>query len=300
MMHRLYYIRAALVLGFLGAIYGFWRNADTVPLKCVPPAPERTLIMMDGSCRKLDNQGGRSGPLAARVARPSSPSEVVKTTHPGLRVVMDQGCDLPLRLATVKQVFAQPLSQPELGEVLAYLVSPLADDLPAAERERDLRNQMLNALRRDVRYAAVAVPELVSQAADKEQDEGLRDYALQHLAAWVPNLPPAERAAALGALKAALKNPLGTYAGTALLGLHDLAQGNNLDPDFDINREARRILLDEKYTIESRLSALTLVAERPAADPAVEALARDWLGASYLPLGARLAAEAFLRKNASL
>jgi len=202
-------------------------------------------------------------------------------------------------LAAIDELFKVPLPPVTLVDVLTYLGTPVNDDIPSAERERALRNQLLNALRQGAAYAQIAVPSLVRQAANSKQDDGMRDYALQHLAAWVPTLPPEEKQAALRALEAALLNPTGTYSGTALIGLNDLARRHYLAANFDIGAESRRIVLDEKYNMSSRLTALTLVAERTAADPAVVTLARQWADSPYIQLGARRAAEAFLRKLAA-
>jgi hypothetical protein len=274
----------------------WWCARAPLPVESAPP-PVQTLIMADGSIRTVDV--GRDGLGQIRPTAPrQAPAPVgMKTTAPSLRIIGDPACSLPQRLASVDGLFKAPLPPATLVDVLTYLSSPVQEDIPAAERERALRNQLLNALRQGSAYAQVAVPALVKQAADPKQDDGMRDYALQHLAAWVPTLPPAEKQAALSALEAALLNPAGTYSGTALIGLNDLARRNCLDPKFDISAEERRIVLDEKYNISSRLTALTLVAERPVADPAVETLARQWAESPYIQLGARRAAEAFLRKR---
>ena len=261
--------------------------------------PVQTLVMADGSIRMGVASGGGSVQPLTPAPRPAPAGESFKTTSPSLRIISDPARSLPQRLAAVDELFDAPLPPAALIDVLTYLGTPVDDDIPVAERERALRNQLLNALRQGSAYAQIAVPSLVRQAADPKQDDGMRDYALQHLAAWVPTLPPEEKQAALSALVAALLNPTGTYSGTALIGLNDLARRNYLDLKFDIGAETRRIVLDEKYHMSSRLTALTLVAERSVADPAVETLARQWAKSPYIQLGARRAAEAFLRKRAA-
>ena len=267
----------------------------------VEPAqvPVQTLVMADGSIRTGSVSGGGTVQPLSPSPRAAPAGENFKTTAPSMRIISDPARSLPQRLAAVDELFNAPLPPAALVDVLTYLGTPVVDDIPAAERERALRNQLFNALRQGPAYAQIAVPSLVRQAADPQQDDGMRDYALQHLAAWVPTLPPAEKQVALGALEAALLNPTGTYSGTALIGLNDMARRNYLVTNFDIGAEARRIVLDENYNISSRLTSLTLVAEREAADPAVETLARQWAESPYIQLGARRAAEAFLRKRAA-
>ena len=285
-----------LVAGGAGGV-AWWCVRARLPVETAQ-LPVQTLIMADGSIRIGVVRSVGPGETRSPASSPASAGVSFKTTAPSLRIIGDPGCSLPQRLAAVDGLFAAPLPPATLFDVLTYLGSPVADDIPAAERERALRNQLLNALRQGPAYVQVAVPVLVEQAADPKRDDGLRDYALQHLAAWVPTLPPKEKQAALRALEAALLNPAGTYSGTALIGLNDLARRNCLDTEFDIDAQARRIVLDEKYTMSSRLTALTLAAERGGADPAVETLARQWAESPYIQLGARRAAEAFLRNLA--
>ena len=261
--------------------------------------PVQTLIMADGSIRTVVVSGVGPGQTLSPAPRPAAAAVSFNPTAPSLRIIGDPACSLPQRLAAVDGLFNAPLPLATLFDVLTYLGAPVQDDIPAAERERALRNQLLNALRQGPAYAQIAIPELVRQAADPEHDDGMRDYALQHLAAWVPTLSLKEKQAALRALEAALLNPDSTYSGTALIGLNDLARRNCLDAKFDISAEARRIVLDEKYNISSRLTALSLAAERSVADSAVETLARQWAESPYIQLGARRAAEAFLRNIAA-
>jgi hypothetical protein len=174
-------------------------------------------------------------------------------------------------------------------------------DAAAADRERALRNGLLNRLREHSRHAADVVPVLVSQAKNPAQDPGLRDYALQHLAAWVPALDEAQRAQAIPALMEALDEKTATYAGTALAGLNDLAKRGLLKDPFDSAEEARRIALDVRAGVLSRLTALSLATELGVQDDDLVALARGWSApGSPVPEGARRAALAFLKIQPSL
>jgi len=253
------------------------------------------LKMADGRTLRVSVPDGAPQIPRSSIPKPAASAVAFRTNNPLLQVIVDSARELPTRLAAVGQLSSAPLPQETLKETLTYLATPVSDEPAVAERERALRNELLNMLRLDPARAAVAVPALVRQAADTDQDPGMRDYALQHLAAWVPGLPVDEKKQAVLALQNALKDPEGTYAGTALLGLDDLSRRKLLTGNFDTGAEARRIVLDDQYNILSRLSAMALVSELHVQDAALETMARRWTDTPSLPLGARRAAEAFLR-----
>ena len=147
--------------------------------------PVQTLVMADGSIRtEVVSGGGTVQPLSP-APRPAPAGENFKTTAPSLRIISDPARSLPQRLAAVDELFNAPLPPAALVDVLTYLGTPVDDDIPAAERERALRNQLLNALRQGPAYAQIAVPSLVWQAADPQQDDGMRDYAVLPVLLWV-------------------------------------------------------------------------------------------------------------------
>ena len=251
----------------------------------------------------VPSQGG-DAPLSdeARIqdslAVSSTPALAAKpfvTEDPTLRSVADAGERLPVRLNEVSRLLSRPLTALALAETIEFLQSPVPTDSAAIERERALRNSLLNRLRDYPEHAASLVPALATQAADATQDPGLRDYALQHLAAWAPKLDDAMRAQAFPALLAGLQQRDGTYAGTALVGLNDLAKRGFLLGDFDAAAEARSIALDEGADVRSRLTALALISELGGKDDELARLAGVWSApGSSVPEGARRVAQAYL------
>jgi hypothetical protein len=240
---------------------------------------------------------GMAGGLPLRVPAPRP----FVTDNPELRVVADPSATLPARFDAASRLLAASLADAALKEVIGFLRSPLPADYFAAERERALRNGLLNQLREHGGHAPSLVPALVAMAADPSQDPGLRDYALQHLAAWMPALDAAERAQAIPALQAALRQPAATYAGTGLVGLHDLAARGLLPEPFDAVAEARRISLDERMSVFSRRTALALAAELGVRDDDLAILAKRWAEPrSPVPEGARRVAQNFLKLKSSL
>lgn len=243
---------------------------------------------------------GPEGVFVVPAAPPAPPPKPFAASDPVLRAVADPGVSLPARFDAGARLLSQPLPPSVLAETIAFLGSPVPDDAAALERERALRNGVLNGLRAHSGHAAALVPALAVQAADDAQDPGLRDYALQHLAAWVPALDETGRAQAIPALQTALQERTGTYAGTALLGLNDLAKRGFLPEPFDAAAEARRLALDDGVSVLSRLTALALVVESGVVedDEDLTDLARRWSEPrSRVPEGARRTAQAYLKRQ---
>jgi len=276
--------------------------APTPPAAVAVPLPTMEVQSVDGRIFQVA-MPKYVLPVSGAVVTSSHPLPTLKpfnTANPKLQRVADVNVPLPERYVAVNALLAAPLSAFALKEAVSYLRSPVPNDLSAAERERALRNELLNQLRSHSAHEAFLVSTLVSQAADQSQDTGLRDYALQHLAAWGPQLKDAEREQAVSALKTALQEKTHTYAGTALVGLHSLEQQGALGSQFDVAAESLRIALDESISVLSRLTALALAAELKVRDARLESLARSWSSpASPVPEGARRTALSYIRSEFS-
>ena len=214
---------------------------------------------------------------------------------PAFGSLFDTTQTLPARIRAADELSEQAISTPLVERLCDYLLSPLAGDEYAAIRERALRNHLLNRLREWPVYAEVLVPALAVQLEDPQQDSALRDYAAQHLAAWIPDLQGATKVAAEDALRQAVRNPVSTLPGTSLLGLHDLNARGLLNAPFDSMAEARRIALDSSLAPASRITALSLCSELGGASADLVGLATKWAKDASQPLGAQLAAQALLR-----
>lgn len=280
-----------LLLALAGGGLWFVRTAKQAPADS--PEGVSSVPSQEGGV-SLSDEARNQGILAM----PSTPASVAKpffTEDPMLSLVADADERLPVRLKEVSRLLSRPLTSEALAETIEFLKSPVPADAAAIERERALRNNLLNRLRDHSEHAAALVPALVAQAADTTQDPGLRDYALQHLAAWVPTLDDSMRAQAVPALFSALQQRDGTYAGTALVGLNDLAKRGFLPGNFAANAEARSIALDEGADVRSRLTALALISELGAKDAELTRLAGVWSDpGSSVPEGARRVAQAYL------
>lgn len=295
--HRIPLVLSLLALVAGGLWFGHsWLRRDSQP-------------SVKGNDEAQPKEGRLAEPGSGAPARPAlsgqDPAPAPKpfeTEDPLLHGVADASQRLPLRLDAIKQLLAQPLPAPVLEEVIAFLSSEVPADAARAERERALRNALLNRLREHPEHMTALVPALAAQAANPQQDPGLRDYALQHLAVWVPKLDEKTKEQAIPALQNALRESDSTYAGTALVGLNDLWQRGFLEgAAFDPATEARRIAQDDHVSVLSRLTALALASELRLRDDALVDLAHRWSApTSSVPEGARRAAQAFLITQASL
>lgn len=250
----------------------------------------------------LTERGQITPPRPASFHQDAASPKPFETEHPRLSILADADQRLPLRLDGVNRLLAQPLTETELTEMIEFLTSKMPNGDALVERERGLRNHLINRLREHREHRVALVPALVAQAANPQQDPGLRDYALQHLAVWVPELDETSKELAIPALQNALRESDSTYAGTALVGLNDLWQRGLLEKaTFDPATEARRIAQDDRVNVLSRLTALALASELRLRDDALVDLARRWSApTSSVPEGARRAAQAFLITQASL
>jgi hypothetical protein len=110
----------------------------------------------------------------------------------------------------------------------------------------------------------------------------------------MPDLPAEQRPVAEQALRKTLATKEAAHAGTALLGLYDLSGAALLAGSFDTASEARRMALDERCDIRSRLTALALCRQTGVADPRLADMARQWMADPSIPEVARRTAGAFL------
>ena len=97
-----------------------------------------------------------------------------------------------------------------------------------------LKNNILNRLRNEPEASIEVETVMVEMFENRDQPAVLRDYAIQHLACWYADGHPSERV--LRALTQALSEIDSSIAGTALLGLADLADSY---PEVSADRVAQ-------------------------------------------------------------
>ncbi|EIQ01338.1 hypothetical protein OpiT1DRAFT_05914 [Opitutaceae bacterium TAV1] len=285
--------RTTLLLGLIVAggagMLAWWHFGKQVPAGgTTAPAP---------AAASSAREAGTTRPALAVQEAVSLPADwgVKAAAHPALAVIVDPSQRLPRRLETVAQWLQSPVTPEEVVLCAAFLCSPVPSGAGPEDRERALRNDLLNALRsRTAETAGILVPVLAAQAGDPAQDEGLRTYAVQHLASWMPDLPADGRQVAEQTLRKTLATKEAAHAGTALLGLYDLSGAALLAGAFDAATEARRMALDERCDIRSRLTALALCRQTGVADPRLADMARRWIADPSVPEVARRAAGAFI------
>lgn len=173
-----------------------------------------------------------------------------------------------------------------------------------------LANQVMDALLRQRHPHPMMVEGFISIWENASLDATARDYALQHLGAWLhrhlaEDLTPQEREAAtpqigqvIDSLFGATQPGNGHSCGTALLGLHHafLAIATSVAPGsstltgpwrshpFDLKRLQEtvvRVALDSKYPVTARCTAFQIAAQRGW--PGVLAEARMILEAGSAP-----------------
>ncbi|MDR1283971.1 MAG: hypothetical protein LBK99_24610 [Opitutaceae bacterium] len=279
---------ALVALAFVGAWW--WRQSGVRP------------TVKDEPARPVHSHSGHPGKDVSVDAKPEKPQRLAAwqtfaASHSILPVVTDNEWPYPERHAAVNELAAVPLTPELLDACFDYLRSPVPQKEEDAVFERAVRNDMLNVLRTRTLETLELVPVLIGQAADPAQDTALRDYALQHLSSWAPRLPEKEQQMAVDALRETLMSTELSYAGTALLGLHDMSTRATRMvpvPDVDLPAEAIRIATDEATGLHSRIGALALCNQMQVRDEKLAALARNWTTNKTLPEPARRAATAYL------
>ena len=193
------------------------------------------------------------------------------------------------RLAAVRSL---PARLPAADAEVLYariIVPPVAPGMPAAEWAA-LYNDVLNVL------GALDTPlpdypaRLQTLLAQEERDAVLRDYALQHLLAYVQfRLPPEQRSTRLAEAASVARAAAGTtLPGTYLLGIYQQAGKPGYPEKAEIARQAAALASDPEARTLNRISAIQICAQldhTEALATAVE-LARD----AQLPAGLRVAA----------
>lgn len=283
-------ITGALVACCLGALvwWSLGRSPAPTPKQASSPKPPH-----DGTPSSGQENAAKLS-IQEQLTLPPN-WEIQAAKHPALAIISDSSRRLPERLATVTRWLQSPISPDEVRLCAAFLCSPVPSGAGPEDRERALRNDLLNALRsRTSETAEIMVPTLIAQAADQAQDEGLRTYAVQHLASWMPDLPPPQRQMGEQALLQTLAAKESAHAGTALLGLYDLSNAGLLSNPINTASEALRMALDERCDLRSRLTALALCRQTGVADKRLADMARRWSVDSASPEIARRVAASFI------
>ncbi len=209
------------------------------------------------------------------------------------------------RLAAIHGLGSE-LSATDIGEMLEYLSDP-ATARPGNRWDLALKNDLLGKLIHQETIPA-ALPGLMHEIiADPGQDLLWRDYLIQHLPMLVDQWQARHDTDTLGrqtdslreTLAAALDQNEAILAGTALLAMHRLADGDApIITPAETLAAARRLLDDPATSHPSRITAIHVLGERADASgflPEAIAIAND----THRPILERMSAIAILGRAAT-
>lgn len=143
-----------------------------------------------------------------------------------IQLVVDSSADYAERLKAVGSLSGR-LTEVDLEMLQSFLLKP--DSLDHSQMGQALKNQILDELCALNPPPAGLGDVLTKMFRDSKQDDVIRDYAVQHMAAYYEQLatqPNSERArqAVQKILWEAVNEPVGSVGGTALLALKRLSQ----------------------------------------------------------------------------
>lgn len=189
--------------------------------------------------------------------------------------------NFPRRHAAI-QALSNNLSEPEIRALSSFLLSHPPEDEAERVHDRVIKNDLLNRLREQNTQPVGLAALMIAMFEDTEQDDAVRDYALQQMRAWHDQVPLEERPVLLGSLSEALKETKGSMAGTALLALRELEKAEGTEKWTEVTEAAIAMINDEAASDLSRITAMQVVVEERPEE--ILSLAAEWAsdpGASY-------------------
>jgi hypothetical protein len=166
------------------------------------------------------------------------------------------------RLSAI-QSLSHPLNESEIEALYRFLLAPPPDRRAARLHDRAVKNEVLNLVRAEVEDPELLTSTMIAMFEDPDQDEAVRDYALQHLRSWYPHAPIEHRSRIGETLSLGLTERENSMAGTSLLSLHSLEkQDGQTVEEIDVTSEALRILESGDASVRSQVTAMQVAAER--------------------------------------
>jgi hypothetical protein len=142
------------------------------------------------------------------------------------------------------------------------------------------KNEVLNSLRNQETPPKNLTETMIAIYWDRQQDETMRDYAIQHLAAWyedgAEDAPDAKQK--IREILVQVAEEKSVLGATALLNLHQLSQNDSSSFDANvIDKLALQMATVSDTPVPSRVTAFQVCAERriSAALPAIESALSD-------------------------
>jgi hypothetical protein len=196
------------------------------------------------------------------------PTNAPTLSSPELRALVDAGVDYRLRLAGVKAVTTN-LSRSDLQGLYSFLLAK--DPSDADQLGQVLKNRLMDALCLLEPPPAGLGDTLTALYRDASQNTVLRDYAVQHLAAYYEQLGSStgmdpqqmqqEQAKTQAVLWEALKETDSSIAGTSLLALTRLSSGRAEFDQAQIGAAALRLAAPGAAGELTQISALEVSAQ---------------------------------------
>jgi len=231
----------------------------------MPIGSEMTVLVVLATCGMLAQAATPSGMDVST----NSPSALFGNVHirpvtavpPRLALVMgdkDHRDYLP-RLRAV-HALGTDLSADEVNALYALLDRKDGEDALSAEELNGLKNDVVNALKKQTRPPADLANNLAAMYAEANHDEVWRDYCIQHLGDWYPSIASSnDQAMARQVLWSAADAKGGTIPGTAMLALCGLAGRPNFAQEL-IAAKALAMVKDEATGNPGRMTALQVCA----------------------------------------
>jgi hypothetical protein len=161
----------------------------------------------------------------------------VQASRLAIDLLVEPGADYHQRLAAIDALRSH-MTEAEWIKVRGFLLE--RDPADSSQMEQALKNRLLDVLSAMNPPVAEFSDVLIQIYHDQGQDEVIRDYAVQHLAAYYEEagaqIDGSEQAAVQQALWSAVGETQSSVGGTALLALKNLSQ--QFPAQFDQNRIA--------------------------------------------------------------
>ena len=277
-----------LMAVYVGLRTGFWRGPNVLPGSAVVislpaeilpavtiPAPEKHLALTT------------SNPVCVR-GRIVPPSSGEKGIHPKIYETGKKAPPVPFSEADIQSVKRLvygsgggapviPLRDDERDRLTHFLVTRGSPEAFDAVAFNALKNDTMDRLWAGASSKMATLSLMADLYQDRQQDEVIRDYAIQHLGQWYRESP--DKLMVEKILRAALVETDGSIAGSALLALSRLSE---TCPELDrpvIARFALRYASSDETGNLTRITALQVCCEMGVGEvlPVAERLARPGL-----------------------
>lgn len=235
-----------------------------------PAAPDSATFQKTATTGTSVTGPAVQDPLSPRQSGVTSPSTAVQDspsdlTSP-LAMVIGKGVsvDFHNRLAAIGKLSPR-LSVEERRALYTYLQEFTEDKSLRPGQSHALKNDTLNVLREQEEPPHELTQVLAALSRDRSQPFVIRDYALQHLAAWHAKADDIQRPQIIQELREAAGQTDQSFAGTALIGLHRIRRDNPELAMPPLTDQIRLLIQDDAANLLTRITAVQLAGEENSA-----------------------------------